>query len=242
MPNEKKQPKAPTHIRKRKQLEPASSREKNDRLAQEIGKRIFEARDGLGFSQQALATRTRLADPDGQGISRAVLSLYETGVNKPGAREIKLLCEALKVTPNWLLYGSDSPAKTLQASLEFLRGSELKLSARLAFAMLALDPEDRDSLSALMFSLLNKKLGDIQLSSLMMMASFMEEALLAKIIELVGEENRDKPIREVLELFVTEAARGFYTNLGNLRPATPEDEMSDFDSDHPPPPRKLNNT
>lgn len=71
---------------------------KEDQLAREIGQRILEARTGLGWSQQALHTRTKLHDSEGIGISRAVLSLYETGVNKPGAREIRILCETLKIT------------------------------------------------------------------------------------------------------------------------------------------------
>lgn len=43
------------------------------------------------------------------GISRAVLFGYEAGRTRPGARELRLLCEALKVTPNRLLFGSEEP-------------------------------------------------------------------------------------------------------------------------------------
>lgn len=43
------------------------------------------------------------------GISRTVLFGYEGGRTKPGAREIRLLAEALEVNPNRLLFGTDEP-------------------------------------------------------------------------------------------------------------------------------------
>lgn len=212
---------------------------KNDKLAQDIGRRIAEARNGLGFPQQAVHARTRLVDKEGIGVSRAALSLYERGVNKPGAREITLLCEVLHVSPNWLLYGSESPTKTLQPSTIFLRGSELDISARLAFAMLALDPTERDCLAQLVFSLLTKKLGDTGFASLMMMASLLSPALMREIIEKVGEENKNLPIADMLPLFTKEMSAAIYTNAGTSRPAIPEDCLDEFDPDNPPPPRHL---
>jgi transcriptional regulator with XRE-family HTH domain len=211
-------------------------KEKSDQLARAIGQRILEARTGLGWSQQALHTRSKWHDPEGVGISRAVLSLYETGVNKPGAREICILCETLKITPNWLLFGSDSPSKALQASMEFMRGDELTLSVRLAFGLLALAPEERDSLASLLLSLLSRNLGDVQLSSLMAMANMMAGDVLKQIIDTVGEDAKNLSIRELVSEFVKESANGFYTNYGNLRPAV---DVDNFNVDNPPPPRRL---
>lgn len=214
------------------------AKEKSDQLARAIGQRVLEARTGLGWSQQALHTRSKWHDPEGVGISRAVLSLYETGVNKPGAREICILCETLKITPNWLLFGSDSPAKSLQASMEFMRGDELTLSVRLAFGLLSLAPEERDSLASLLLSLLSKSLGDIQLSSLMTMANLMAEDVQKQIVDTIGESAKDLSIRELVSKFVARATDdGVYTNYGNLRPAVPD--ADDFDPDNPPPPRQL---
>ena len=85
------------------------SPDREDKLAKEIGQRLVQARTGLGLSQQAVHGRSKIHDSEGIGVSRAVLSLYETGVNKPGAREINLLCKTLTITPNWLLFGSESP-------------------------------------------------------------------------------------------------------------------------------------
>lgn len=101
-----------------------SAPRKADEFGREIGERLSRARQGLSLSQQGIHTRTKLADPEKVGISRAVLSLYERGVNKPGAREIRLLCDVLKITPNWLLYGLEAPARPMQASSDWTRGSD----------------------------------------------------------------------------------------------------------------------
>lgn len=105
-------------------------------LARDIGKRIFDARDGLGLSQESLYKRTKLNDHDGIGISRAVLSLYERGINKPGAREISILCVTLKISPNWLLFGSESPAEALLPSLTFCKVMTYRYQSELRSASL----------------------------------------------------------------------------------------------------------
>lgn len=43
------------------------------------------------------------------GVSRSAIKGYETGRNMPGARELKLLCRVLKVSPNVLLFGTETP-------------------------------------------------------------------------------------------------------------------------------------
>lgn len=210
-----------------------------DRLAKEIGERIAAARNGLGLSQQALHVRTKQADSEKLGISRAVLSLYETGTNKPGAREIRILCNTLKVTPNWLLYGTESPAPATRASMDFLHGSDIDIASRLAFAILALDPEYRNSLAQLTFSMLRKKLSDTQLSSLMIVANMLSPEIMKQIIEVAGEDRKALPLSDLIEFFVSEMANEFHTNYGNLTPAIPEDQLDSFDPNNPPPARSL---
>lgn len=233
MPNVKKQP--PAKRRTATEISPPTQ----DKLAVEVGTRLVEAREGLGLSQQAVAVRSKMADPGGEGISRSTLSLYETGVNKPGAREIMILCETLKITPNWVLYGADHPAKTLQASLDFLRGSELDAAPRLAFAILALDPEERDSFASLIFASLNKKLGDVRFASLLMMATLLRESLLKEILDTVGEDRKDLPIRELIAIFVKKSAGDVVTNVGTLRPPLSQDQLDAAGPVKPPPLRKL---
>lgn len=209
-----------------------------DSLAVAIGRRLVEAREGLGLSQQSLHARTKVHDAEGKGVSRAALSLYETGVNKPGARETIILCNTLKITPNWLFYGSDSPAKTLQASLEFLHGNEITLSVRLAYAILVLDPEERDAFASLLFSMVGKKLGDLKLSSLMTVAGRAGRVITEQLVEIVGEDARNKPVRDLIELFIKEVGETILTTRGTLRPRIAEEHLGDPDYP-PPPPRKL---
>lgn len=105
--------------------------------------------------------------------------------------------------------------------------------------MLAVDPKEREAFAVLVFSALEKRLGDIQLSSLMMMADMVSDKLLEEVISQLGEDARELPIRALVDRFVKEAGDSFYTNYGNLRPAVPEELMDDFDPEHPPLPRKL---
>lgn len=59
----------------------------------ELGRRLQEAREVAKLTQDELSERTKLADSEGKGISRAVLSLYEVGKNRPSPRELRMLCE-----------------------------------------------------------------------------------------------------------------------------------------------------
>lgn len=67
----------------------------------------------MRLTQGELATLTASLDADEKGLSRAVISLYESGKNRPSPKEIRLLCEALKITPNYLIYGDEHPFDTL---------------------------------------------------------------------------------------------------------------------------------
>lgn len=56
------------------------------------------------------------------GIARTALHDYESGRYKPGANEIRKLCEALGITPNKLLTGRDNP-ETPATPLETVFGA-----------------------------------------------------------------------------------------------------------------------
>jgi transcriptional regulator with XRE-family HTH domain len=74
----------------------------------EIGERIRATRKVLDISVDELAALTALCDQRrGAGISRATIYAYEANDSKPGARELRILCEALDVSPNWLLLGQE---------------------------------------------------------------------------------------------------------------------------------------
>jgi transcriptional regulator with XRE-family HTH domain len=75
-----------------------------------IGARIKCKREALGLNVEELARLTREYDyAEGRGISASMLRRYEyrpeDGGSNPGAREICLLCDALKVSADWLVRG-----------------------------------------------------------------------------------------------------------------------------------------
>lgn len=61
-----------------------------------------------GLTQRGLAARTVSADPKGRGLSGALISGYERSTEKPGPRELRLICDALGVTPNLLVFGDEA--------------------------------------------------------------------------------------------------------------------------------------
>lgn len=79
----------------------------------ELGQRLQEAREASKLTQGELAELTKQADSEGKGISRAVLSFYETGKSRPSPRELRMLCESLRVSPSQLIYGTDDPFENL---------------------------------------------------------------------------------------------------------------------------------
>lgn len=75
----------------------------------EFASRLKQLREYAELSQEELSQRTKLHDPGGEGLSRPVISMYERGKNRPGMRELRILCDTLAVSPNQLLYGTESP-------------------------------------------------------------------------------------------------------------------------------------
>lgn len=100
----------------------------------DLGQRIQENRKAKNLTQGELADLTRSLDSEEKGISRAVLSLYESGTNRPAPREIRLLCEALSITPNYLIYGDDAP---FHESNDYQRYGLLSRSAPEGYAWMA---------------------------------------------------------------------------------------------------------
>lgn len=213
-----------------------TNKQKTDNLALEIGRRISQARTGLGLSQENVHVRTKMLDSERIGVSRAAISLYERGTNKPGAREILLLCEVLSVSPNWLLFGSESPARALQQTTLFLVGNDLNISTRLALAILALNPSDRDSIANIVFSMLTSKLGDVKMAALMTVANWLKEGFHAEIIKAVGEGAEKLSLEQLIEKSIHEWSSGLVTNWGTLRPPATDEQI---ENDNLPPPRSL---
>jgi len=74
-----------------------------------IGGRIKEARQNEknNLSIEALSRLSKMIDPGGQGMIPTTILRYEKGNVLPGAREIRILCDALNVTADWLVMGRE---------------------------------------------------------------------------------------------------------------------------------------
>lgn len=88
-----------------------------------IGQRIAYCRGQLdNLSVEALARYTKYFDSE--GVSRNSILRYEAGETLPGARELRILCEALWVPLDWLFYGrigSDGIAPAERNALDAIR-------------------------------------------------------------------------------------------------------------------------
>ena len=84
-----------------------------------IGDRIAYCRGQLNnLPIEALARYTKNFDTD--GISRHSLIRYEAGGTSPGARELRILCDALWIPANWLLFGVLDPGADGSAAMELV--------------------------------------------------------------------------------------------------------------------------
>jgi transcriptional regulator with XRE-family HTH domain len=157
-----------------------------------IGGRIRATREARGWSQTDVSNMSKELDPARKGVSRTVLVGYEAGQFRPGAREIRILCETLNVTPNWLIYGDDDFAGgTAQTSMEAMRKNGLFAAVRLALAICVMRPHERNALQSLALSMAGRELGDRKLSILFLMASAITQPgfeVLAKDLEMPPEE------------------------------------------------------
>jgi len=178
----------------------------------DVSGRLKLARDNRGFTQIAVANRTKMVDPEKKGVSRTAIVGYEQGTSKPGLREIRLLCEVLKVSPNWLIFGTEDAAVATQASMELLpRGSDAALDGilRTAVVLLALKGHERDAIQSLALSLAGRQLGDMRLSALVFSSFAMRDAFRAALREY--NVTPDMSLEEVAE----KLSKGLHTTLGN---------------------------
>jgi transcriptional regulator with XRE-family HTH domain len=72
-----------------------------DEDAMSVANALIRARSELGLTQVQVA--------EASGVSRSAIKGYETGRNMPGGRELKALCSVLRVSPNAILFGTETP-------------------------------------------------------------------------------------------------------------------------------------
>jgi transcriptional regulator with XRE-family HTH domain len=206
-------------------LSEPQSEQKNNVPEDGVGSRLRAAREARGISQTALAEHSKAVDPDRKGVSRTVIVGYESGQFKPGAREIRILCEALLVTPNWLIYGSSFAGGTEQASMEAVRKNGLFAAMRLALAISVLKPHERNALSSLVLSMAGRELGDQKLSALFLLAGVVAEPGAVVLVEKMGipaDRLIDMNVTEILAEILERDGHGLQTSYGNTL-SFPED-------------------
>jgi transcriptional regulator with XRE-family HTH domain len=122
-----------------------------------ISLRIKSAREAKKLSQIDMHKIT--------GLSRTVLINYEAGRHKPGAREIKLICDALQISPNYLIYGTEEPHKIEDglAGKLLSMGEEAFMPLIVLVPILAgiLDHEEKRTLLKLVEALIKAKSQDV---------------------------------------------------------------------------------
>lgn len=124
--------------------EPTEPKAPPPKTADGIAIRIRIGRERKGLS---------LADLHRQSeISKTALHDYESGRTKPGAREIKILCEILGVTPNWVLFGTETPLepRTGLRALIKLKNSPVWFLTSMILMPIIAGVLDEDQLEALL--------------------------------------------------------------------------------------------
>lgn len=183
-----------------------------------IGERIRSAREARGFTQSALALRTKMVDSTGKGVARTVLFGYESGKFRPGAREIRLICQALSITPNWLVMGLEVTSG--QASMEAVIKRDWGSAVKLAMAISILKTHERGAFQSLVLSMAGRQLGDLKLSSLLMVGTMIANETQPRLREWFGEDVENG---QSLESLMNICAEGMGTNLGNKLTLDDED-------------------
>lgn len=124
--------------------------------------------DGIGLRIKSVREARKLSLTDMHnktGLSRTVLTNYEAGRHKPGSREIKLICDALQISPNYLIYGSEEPHKIEDglAGRLLSMGEEAFMPLMILVPMIAniLDHEEKRTLLKLVEALIKAKSQDV---------------------------------------------------------------------------------
>lgn len=72
-----------------------------------LGARLQAARTHYDLSGDALSRLTKPYDePEQRGVSATALLRYEAGEALPATRELRILCEALGIPADWLIFGT----------------------------------------------------------------------------------------------------------------------------------------
>ena len=151
-----------------------------------IGKRLKREREAKELSQMALAKK---AD-----ISRSAIVHYETGKVIPGGPELIKLADALEITPNFILSGSDEyfhSKKPEHALADY--DDVMPYIIRTAFCLMALDRESTEVFSAMLLTMVKQKKTEKEFEKFLKLLDIMASQLAPL------SETFDQPIDELVE-------------------------------------------
>jgi len=166
-----------------------------------IAERLRQLRQQLGLSQSQFHQRTKESDPEGKGISRTVLVGYESGKFKPGARELRVLCETFRVSASWLLLGDRSEGDDdLDAASSILLGGlgkpGLDVVFGLALALACLKDHERAAIASLVHGIASSRRSFPAASEIRDLATWMADDAAYRLQQLTGETNLESLIRK----------------------------------------------
>ncbi|MFZ6675253.1 helix-turn-helix domain-containing protein [Undibacterium sp. Xuan67W] len=84
----------------------------------QCGLRIRRFRTSLTLTLDELSELTKMADPEGAGVSKVAISRYENADSLPGYREIKLLSHAMGVSITRFFYDDEDPFGAVRPTIE----------------------------------------------------------------------------------------------------------------------------
>lgn len=129
---------------------------------------LIKARGELGLTQSQLAQES--------GLSISAVKAYEAGRNMPGARELRELCQALQVSPNKLLFGTELPfeARTLTNLLVDSDTDDRAVArVRLAAAADLLSSDECQAIFTLVSSIAIARHGEAKFKEMLKAADFL---------------------------------------------------------------------
>ncbi|MFZ4289007.1 helix-turn-helix domain-containing protein [Variovorax sp. HJSM1_2] len=126
-----------------------------------FGSELIKARSQLGLTQAQLAEKSN--------VSLSAIKGYETGRTMPGARELRELCQALQITPNVLLWGTETPfAPNNEQLFAGLEHEDKRVDRfRLATLVALLTFEERQSIQTLVQGLVIARHGEKRVRELL---------------------------------------------------------------------------
>jgi len=174
-----------------------------------LGSRVKIVRDQLGITHDGLSNLTKIADVEGRGISRTTIRGYELGTYKPGARELRILSLALKVSPSWLLFGEESESQPVKYG-QTQPGKSGRRWANIVFPLIAfsqLGGNEKQQIASLIETLYRLQKGEVAFRS--------EKAFVEDMADTLQDHYRDRT--EFANFSQEEARAVFFDTLDQMK-------------------------